>query len=563
MITDTTAASQYRNERDAQATAFLKDPIALAATLIFVAAALRFFNYCEDDVFIPMRYALNFWHGHGWVMNVGERVDGCTSPLQLWLTTLLLRYASPDQTLFALKALGIVLGIAVMARSRSLAPLLLPEGSRLWRLTPLLLALQPCFTLSMINGLETSLAAFFLLSGLLAITRAFEAEGRYDRRASIREHLARVSQSGGSMLGRSELWFCAAALTRPELALTFPAILILSARRRGGIDWRGLFVYLAPLAAVCAFRYHYYGDWLPNTYYAKHLSLHWGLQLGIRYILNYGFVGQPVLWIPLLVVGYVWLARNVRDAIPVLVTLSIHILFLLRSGGDWMIDGRFCMIVAPIVAVVFLSGIHALWSLGDTLSIRSRVIGWAVPIVVVSLFAVTAAVDVGNSAIGLSRMKTLRGIDYVVQPHAPFERWMGSSRFGRLVMARWIGRHARSGQTVLVGEVGIVPISNMGVKFIDICGLTDATIARMPGYPRGRGGVGGGKMWMHPDGALPRYIHKRRPEWVALLWSPDGKHLEGSRDSDSLYVPAGVFPIQLDGYVQYIATWRRRDVRVR
>ena len=82
----------------------------LAAIVVFIVLALRFFNYTEDDVFIPMRYALNFWRGHGWVMNSGERVNGCTSPAQLWYLTLLLRFVSPNVAVVISKYVGLAPG---------------------------------------------------------------------------------------------------------------------------------------------------------------------------------------------------------------------------------------------------------------------------------------------------------------------------------------------------------------------------------------------------------------------------------------------------------------------
>ena len=35
------------------------------SAVIFLGYAYCFFNSVEDDTFIPMRYALNFWHGFG------------------------------------------------------------------------------------------------------------------------------------------------------------------------------------------------------------------------------------------------------------------------------------------------------------------------------------------------------------------------------------------------------------------------------------------------------------------------------------------------------------------
>ncbi len=52
--------------------------------LLFALAALlglRFHGFAFDDAFISYRVAANIAEGHGWVYNVGERVNAVTNPL--------------------------------------------------------------------------------------------------------------------------------------------------------------------------------------------------------------------------------------------------------------------------------------------------------------------------------------------------------------------------------------------------------------------------------------------------------------------------------------------------
>src|SRR3569833_1785404 len=98
------------------------------ACVLFVILACRFFNYTEDDVFIHMRYGLNFWHVAGWVMNPGERVNGCTSPFQLWRVTLLLRVTDVDHALVIIKLAGMACGLMVLITTCRLAHILVPSA---------------------------------------------------------------------------------------------------------------------------------------------------------------------------------------------------------------------------------------------------------------------------------------------------------------------------------------------------------------------------------------------------------------------------------------------------
>ncbi|MGO8671630.1 MAG: hypothetical protein ACLQVD_09735 [Capsulimonadaceae bacterium] len=524
------------------APAFRNDPWALAAVVVFVVAALRFFTYSEDDVFITMRYAVNFWHGHGFVMNPGEHVEGYTSPLQLWYLTALLGVMTGDHVVFVTKILDIAAGIVVMRQARALARVLFPSPAWTWRALPLLLAVQPTFILSMINALETPFATAILITGVLTAT-------------------VEIEENRPTLL-RSALWFSAAALARPELALTFPLIWVTLAVRRRRVDTLSIAAYAIPLIALLIWRKSFYGEWLPNTYYAKHMKLGVAFSFGIDYIRNYVTIGMPVLWWGVLLAGLAGAVTRARFRfLPCAATLVLHMLFLLRSGGDWMMDGRFATIIMPYLLIVLTCGIDAVWRTRLWLGRRADPrFAAAAAGVIIGFCALTMAVDTARSAGIVLRMGFIRGIDAYLAPHEPYAEWMGSNGAGRLALAHWIGDHVRPGQTVLIEEMGIVTLANPSINFIDVNGLTDAHIARMTGYPRGRGGVGDAHMWMNPPGDLSRYIRRRRPEWVALLWAFDRSKMAGSTDSNDLFAPYAAFTVHFDGHPVYVVVWKRRDV---
>ena len=86
----------------------------LAPVLLFHAWV--FSNFLVDDSFILLRYADNLQRGRGLVFNLGERVEGFTSPLLVLLQAAFLR-AQVDPT----RALGILSGLVLLGLTLRLA----------------------------------------------------------------------------------------------------------------------------------------------------------------------------------------------------------------------------------------------------------------------------------------------------------------------------------------------------------------------------------------------------------------------------------------------------------
>ena len=82
------------------------------------------------------------------------------------------------------------------------------------------------------------------------------------------------------LLGTS-LFLSVVALTRPEGPLIAACcfgwfvVVRMVKNKRLRVDWRELAYLVVPFVAIVGahflFRYAYYGEWLPNTYYAKHV----------------------------------------------------------------------------------------------------------------------------------------------------------------------------------------------------------------------------------------------------------------------------------------------------
>lgn len=271
--------------------------LALLAATVLGASALAFL--C-DDAFITFRYVANARNGHGLVWNPPPflPVEGYTGflwALVLWGTWSLFGVAPPE----AANVLSILCGVAQFAvlavtvfRMRG------RDGARVG--DAIALGTLACivgnrtFLQWMTGGLETALFNLSLLAWVVLAFRSPEA--------------------------RSARWLAAwssaavvAALTRPDGLLLVGATVaaaLAGTATRGGV--RRAALGLSPLTAVLAhvaWRRSFYGEWLPNTWFAK-MGTAWPAA-GSRYFACFLVETGLWAWFPMaLVWATVRLARH-------------------------------------------------------------------------------------------------------------------------------------------------------------------------------------------------------------------------------------------------------------
>ncbi len=248
---------QVATASDYRATAMKLAPV-VVPSLVFLLHAALFTNWIVDDAGISFAYARNLATGHGLVSQPRlPPVEGYSNPLWVFLTALLYRLhlftipATPKLVSWFL----VLISFAILGRL----------ATRPWAAAAALalLALNTSFVVWTTSGLENPL--YVLLLCLLAYW-SFD--------------LVTATQFVPWRAARLGLLATAIAVTRPEGALylaAFPAILLVSRAyrqyRRTAPLARALLVYGA-VFAVCFgaflwFRWSYFGDLLPNTYYAK------------------------------------------------------------------------------------------------------------------------------------------------------------------------------------------------------------------------------------------------------------------------------------------------------
>ncbi|EMJ89995.1 hypothetical protein [Leptospira meyeri] len=276
-----------------------------------------------DDAYISFVYARNLYEGSGLVFNLGERVEGYTN--FLWTLLLSLGYFLKLEPQFLSLFLGIFFYLMTLL-------VFFYEENRIsfGKIYPVLLVhLALFFHLHIFatSGLETSLFTFLVCFGFLL----WEKESDF-----------------------LFIFFLLSALVRPEGAL-FLSIASFDwlFRKR---SWKPVLIGVLFFGFLC-FRYFYYDDFLPNTFYAKGNKGAYFSQ-GFYYLL-YFLKSYPLYLLVLLLAG-IQIYNSFLDRKEyryLLSSLVLYILYVLYVGGDFM-GIRFWIPILPYLSYLAFRQIH-------------------------------------------------------------------------------------------------------------------------------------------------------------------------------------------------------------
>jgi len=517
-VSDPTAADQAvtrpadRAERGPQPAALMLLPyVLLLLTTFFV------FAQSVDDPFITFRYAHNLLAGHGPVFNLGERVEGFTSPLHLLLTALLLKTAPSVGILFKAKLVSLLFALVLIWQVRLLAQVFGLSAAQ-GLLAQCLIALNINFAIPAVNGLETTLYAVLLSAAVYC----FLIESR-------------EVAAGREAWPRSALWLLGALLARPDTVLSFGALccVLLWRLRRGEttIGWVAAWaaLFLVPLGALTLVRLWYFGEPLPNTYYAKQAPLGWSILQGISYLIrpltptapethvmprlhgtldSYLLLPQMVWYWGLFGLGLTRL-RSLKTSPVLLAEIAAMLVLVLRAGGDWMLGWRFILPFSPYITFVQCLGLVAA---GDLLaralpSVRLPRRGYVAAAAATGLFWAASACAAPHSPRSASRFST--DDRDLLAPAMYGSVWVAA--------ADYIHDHVPPGATVASSEMGYAPFVNMDRRFFDVRGLTDEAVAHAPSFMKDHTGVND-RRWYLPDSFVGSRILHQSPALIYIVF---------------------------------------------
>ena len=315
-------------ERDESALrSFLPYGLVAAAMVYGVAMAIHRRWVC-DDAFISYRYALNLIEGKGLVFNAGERVEGYSNFLwTLWCAVgLLLEISCETWTM----VWGVVCyGCAILLLGYLHVQLRRSLGAAFGFSVPIaaiLAALHDDWSVYATSGLETSLFILLAILGYVLLAQGVLTGRHRPVAASVVMTLAALTRPDGAIFavvgGGCLLWF---AWPRLKFALIYAV------------------TFCVPQAALLAWRRGYYGDWLPNTYYAKSGGFAWWSQ-GLAYLHLY-LEKYAMLYLAAPALIYcLWPHRHrkgVQSKVRQLAIMAaafgaIYAVYVTRVGGDFM-----------------------------------------------------------------------------------------------------------------------------------------------------------------------------------------------------------------------------------
>jgi arabinofuranosyltransferase len=402
----------------------------------------------HDDAMISMRYARNLAHGLGLVWNAGERVEGMTNLLwTLWMSVPHLLGFEPSSASLWVQLSGLLLNLGTLVLVWTASD---RRGARrAASIATLLLASSLPFTYWAVAGFEAPALAFLVTASVFLWLGWIGPAARAARGGPEAKPYA---------IGPLALLGLAYAV-RPDVALIFAFVCALCAWRfvrqpaaRGAILVDFL-VGLLPMAALHLFRWHYYGELWPNTYYLKLTAS--ASNDALYYLLRMA----PDSLYPLLAITVFHAWRHRRRLHGWLLLTGVPpllICYVIYSGGDVFGFARYFVPIIPLAATV--TGL----AFAEWIEIHPRRLNhahrWTMAHIILCALLVAAAVKGKNFVVNLYR-----------------NRWANQDQ---LHLAERLKPDLRADDLIAVAWAGSLPYFLPDQRFLDMCGKCDRHIAR-------------------------------------------------------------------------------------
>jgi arabinofuranosyltransferase len=436
-------------------------PVLAVAVLLGAAAAhANLGTFCSrsggecvvgtDDAYISFRYAQNIFRGDGAVFNPGERVEGYSNPLLVLLTVPGFFVVSASAIYWWVTALNAVFMAASLLVLYGITRTHVGSGPAAG--AAFVFALCPVLWTWVGAGLETPMVVLLQLT-MWALT---------------------LSPVSGARDTRLMALAATAVLARPD---GFLVPMIIAAHEY----WRGhrtsaqrlVVAVVVATVVITGWRWFYYGEFVPNTYFAKVAGPMGDRVLAsARQLLSVGgSAGLLVLLSTLGALPFLRAAAPARLPVPLSTALMLGMLaYWAYVGGD-VFDERFLVVLFPI-------GIFEVFRL------LSRAPAAVPPVVTTLALVVILASPMGG-----------RNDDRFTFLRTRYDMWLA------------LGEHLRGGdptRLLAIDAAGKVPYVS-GLRTLDLLGLTDPTIARTPA----QAGMVGHKKY------APDYVFAQQPDLIA------------------------------------------------
>jgi arabinofuranosyltransferase len=476
---------------------------------IVLLAGLEFLygnNEFWDDSFIAMLYARNLARGSGpffltlpnQAVSSYAQVEGFSNPL--WTLLIAGFYWLPGSVFFWIKLASFLSALVLGLAGVKLLGEIVPRARRAtpaWVafLAALLVVLNPSVFAYTKSGMETVTFTALVLTGLWHTLKT-------DREPRPRNLTVNVL-----------LWF-AVTLTRPEGVLygaTAGLFLFVTLwridLRRTLLNWVLPFFLL--FTGFLLLRHSLYGEWLPNTFYAK-VSVRangdfrqWAeiLKSGVLYTTAFFTERLGLVQLAFVLAGFVWfksLSRRTLSLVGLIV--AANVLFVIAVGGDFWPLYRFfqvtwCLVgVLAVVPVLMVAVGQPLPDFASRRAIRvGRIWSPALAVVLVVVHPFTALLQDSRFYGDLPLFSMERVRETATARHVT----------PLFLLAKWVKENLPEDAVLAVDQAGQIPYY-ADREIVDVLGLNDRYLAR------------------HPLDL--RYLRRRSvTHWLAAVVEPDTK----------------------------------------
>ncbi len=435
-----------------------------AICLIYLAHALYYWEWIEDDAFISMRYAQNLVNGSGLVFNPGERVEGYSNLAWVLYAGLALKLNLAP--LLVLRITALLAGLAALVLSWKAARILWPGAGLSALAAPLFLALNPMLPRHSTTGLETVPFAALIMAGFVTSTKR-PTSGSSGIFLLILALLVFMRPEGVVFALLFLIWRHAGTwiskVPSPESTGEGP----LETKPSSALMWIEFAALLVVVTSMFAWKWAYYGDPLPNTFYAKMTGESRAFVEGVHYSLDFLRENGGAILVGLFLANLFNRKLSLAflfSAVIVIVQAGV----VIAAGGDWMHFYRFYVPVLPVLAAGCAAGLGIILQLTRQASgSQNRALKW--PLIIVM---------VGTMAMGYVNVyKVERATGKAVLPFVKNGTYLTD---GYRQTAEWIVDNTPPGSSVALCDIGLVGyLSERPV--VDMFGLIDPHISHLTG----------------------------------------------------------------------------------
>lgn len=500
---------------------WLSTPLIYFLLVILFISHMLFLSCIAEDSHITYRFAQNWAAGYGPLWNLQDLpVEGYTNFLWVAISTLIIKL---DLDLFSVSILlGTLSALGSIELSRRFA-------LRFFGCSPAM-ALIPCLLLAVSgpmaawagSGMETSLFGFMLLSA------CYFFAGYWHSYTRLELSLAFIS-------------ILLATLLRPEGLMVFCLLLGISfifsvQRTRQTLKDHliPVLLYLIPFAIYFIWRLKFFGDPLPNTFYAKTGGGINQYLRGAQYLSNFsGYYLLPLIFPLFLALWEMGLPRwenkmNIeslrllarrRAALFILfVIVSVYLSYIIYVGGDYMAMYRFLVPLLPMIYLPLAYVINSLWQTISNSKRKKNLVFVSLGLTLISTGIHSTPLEEKIFAKPSRQHGHYRGVET--------ERW----HVERLsLIGKFFDTYKRnSSESLATRAIGAIAYY-ADMQIHDLSGLADPIIARKKIKGMGKGWAGHEKMDLD-------YSFKRLPTYLMfdrmLVEKPKGLPLKKGEKTD-------------------------------